>query len=242
MTNNKNITDDFSFHLDGAQSTELGVFESEIFPSTRSGFIELVEDKPDDIKYGAAIKCESLEWEFKCPLKWSKLKKTKFDDVRFCTLCEERVYTAYSKAELKRLTSQGSCVRVITEKQLDVMGGMSDPYDFQLSDLPEGMLLIDAITELANQVNNFKKRRGFYPILKLKRLLGRLDRFEQQIQSGLRDRQTGLSDDCQNLSEEQQMEYKERAALVMRFLGELDRFERMLQEADEYITFRSLTI
>lgn len=62
---------DLSFKLDGNQIKEIESFEFEIFPSARSGMIELIEDKSDDIQFGSSIHCQSLQWEFKFPLKWS---------------------------------------------------------------------------------------------------------------------------------------------------------------------------
>ena len=241
MTKNNKQPNSLSFDLDVSQSTELTSFESRSFPSTRSGFIELIEDKPEYIKIGSAIDCQSLEWEFKCPLKWSKLKKTKFDDVRFCTLCEERVYTAYSKAELKRLTSQGSCVRVITEKQMDVMGDMSDPYfyDESLEHL-ESIALLDAIIELARHIEQFKMRRDYYPALKLTKLLGRFERFEKQVETGLRDRETGLPKEVTTLSESKKNDCENKAIAVKELINKRAEFEEKLQQANEYITLKSL--
>lgn len=234
-------TKTLSFSLDALQINELDTFEAEIFPATRSRFIELVEDKSDDIEYGAAINCQSLKWEFECPLDWNQLGKTKFDDVKFCHVCEERVYTAYSRTELKRLTSQGSCVRVITKSLVNVMGGMGfieSPYDSKTA-IDESMALIDSIIQLAEHIEQFKKRRGFYSVLKVKRLLGRLDRFEQQIDAGLRDRNSGLAKDGVSLSEQQKMDYRHKADLVLNFLRNRSDFQEKIEESEQANYFRS---
>lgn len=232
-------TKTLSFSLDALQTNEFGTFETEIFPATRSRFIELVEDKSDDIEYGAAINCQSLKWEFKCPLDWNQLEKTKFDDVKFCHVCEERVYTAYSRAELKRLTSQGSCVRVITKSLVNVVGGMGiieSPYDSVITK-DESMALIDSIIQQAEHIEQFKKRRGYYPVLKLKRLLGRLDHFEQQIDASLRDRNTGLTKDGVSLSTQQKIDYRHKVDVVLNFLRNRADFQKKIEEGEQAIYF-----
>ena len=191
MNKNKTGLENLSFSLDKSQSNNLSV-GGELYTSTRSRFIELVEDKSVDIEFGSKINCQSLPWEFKCTLDWEQLEQTEFDDVRFCTLCDEKVYTAYSKAELKRLVSQGSCVRVITQSSKGMLGVINAPPYSEPLIPSEESFLVDAIIELVNQIEIFNKRRGYYPVSKLKRLLGRLDRFEQQIEYGLRDNFTGV--------------------------------------------------
>jgi len=176
---------DLSFELDIRNSCEVGDIERDVFPKSRRRFIELLEDQDDSQGLNSKINCQSLKWEVECPMAWDKLTPTEFDDVRHCSLCEEKVYTAYSQTELKLLTKQGACVRVITERLDDALGMLQMPYDCgSLSDGSD--LLIGEILLLASQVKAFKRRRGFDSAVKLKRLLGRLNRYEQQELIGLR--------------------------------------------------------
>lgn len=159
--------------------------------------------------------------------------------MRFCTLCEERVYTAYSKAELKRLTSQGSCVRVITEKQLHAVEFMSPGlYEDEFSPL-ESIALIDAILQLEKNIEQFKKRRGFYPAIKLTRLLGRLDRFQKQFELGFRDKETGISKELLSLSLDQKAETEDKFKAIKKLINNRAHLEQKLQEANEYVAFKS---
>lgn len=172
------------FYLDAPQQNSTDTFDQEVFPGTRSRFIELVEDSDETIGFGSSIKCQSLKWEFQCPLDWSQLKKTQFDDVRYCQRCDEKVYTAYSKAELNRLIKQGACVRVNTQFNKFVMGMMGE-LDYSAEETA-AQYLIDSIVQLDQAIEFFHQKRGYLPIVKIKRLLGRIERFEQQIISGLR--------------------------------------------------------
>jgi hypothetical protein len=172
------------FWLDAPQIEGDEGSAKELLPSSRSRFIEIVEDSDETIGFGSSIKCQSLKWEFQCPLDWSQLKRTEFEDVRFCQRCDEKVYTAYSKAELNRLIKQGACVRVNTQFDQFIMGMMGE------QDYPEeenaSRYLIGFIIQLSEAIEYFYKKRGYYPIVKLKRLLGRLERFELQVLKGLR--------------------------------------------------------
>lgn len=172
------------FRLDATQKNSAGSFDKEIYPGSRSRFIEIVEDSDETIGFGSSIKCQSLKWEFQCPLDWSQLKRTEFEDVRFCQRCDESVYTAYSKAELNRLIKQGACVRVNTQFNKFVMGMMGEEY-YPTEEVAEHYL-IDSIVQLDQAIEFFHQKRGYFPIVKIKRLLGRIERFEQQIINGLR--------------------------------------------------------
>lgn len=56
------------------------------------------------------IACETVQWQFSCPKRWSDLEKTGDSQVRFCRECMKPVYRAKDRVELKNLASQGLCV------------------------------------------------------------------------------------------------------------------------------------
>ena len=51
-------------------------------------------------------------FEFKCPLKWSKLKKTRDAAVRFCKVCKQEVYLCSTPEEFVEHGNRGHCVAV----------------------------------------------------------------------------------------------------------------------------------
>ena len=217
MTKQNKEKTSLDFRLDAPQKNSADTFDNEIFPGSRSRFIELVEDSDESIGFSSSIKCHSLKWEFQCPLDWSQLKKTKFDDVRFCQRCDESVYTAYSKAELNRLIKQGACVRVNTQFNKFVMGMMGEEY-YSSEEVAEHYL-IDSIIQLDQAIEFFHQKRGYFPIVKIKRLLGRIERFEQQITSGLRP------------SLEEDLKSDERLKKVIQLIQNKSELERKLEYA-----------
>lgn len=192
MAQNKN---ELSFELDGAQSPDpiLDMHETS-FPGSRHRFIELLEDNSEGVRFDGKIDCRHLKWEFQCPKSWSDLKKTALDDVRFCQSCHQNVYTAYSRKDLKRLQSEGACVRIITKDSGGMLGAvMGAEYDIRRNDLGETLVL--SIIEMTDVIERYFKRRGYYDEHSLMRLQNMLSRFAQQISEGLRDQNTGLATD-----------------------------------------------
>ncbi len=53
-----------------------------------------------------------LEFEFRCPARWEKLKPTEHDDIRFCQSCRKKVYFCGSIQQAKNHAHAGRCVAV----------------------------------------------------------------------------------------------------------------------------------
>lgn len=53
-----------------------------------------------------------VEFTFQCPKLWSKLKKTKDLNVRFCNVCSRNVHLCNSLEEVHRHASHGNCIAV----------------------------------------------------------------------------------------------------------------------------------
>jgi len=192
MTHKKN---DLSFELDQAQKPDpiIEIHETS-FPGSRHRFIELLEDNSEGVRFDGKIDCRHLQWEFKCPKRWSELTQTALDDVRFCESCHQNVYTAYSRKDLKRLQSEGACVRIITKENGAMLGAVMAPeYDTNQGELGEALIL--SIVEMTQVIENYFKRRGYYDEHSLMRLQSMLSRFAQQISENLRDKNTGLAID-----------------------------------------------
>ena len=185
MTHKKN---DLSFELDQAQKPDpiIEIHETS-FPGSRHRFIELLEDNSEGVRFDGKIDCRHLQWEFKCPKRWSELTQTALDDVRFCESCHQNVYTAYSRKDLKRLQSEGACVRIITKENGAMLGAVMAPeYDTNQGELGEALIL--SIVEMTQVIENYFKRRGYYDEHSLMRLQSMLSRFAQQISENLRDK------------------------------------------------------
>ncbi|BCE01992.1 hypothetical protein [Marinicellulosiphila megalodicopiae] len=55
------------------------------------------------------IKCDFLEWEFKCPKLWQELEESTSPDVRFCNGCKSNVYFSNNNAQLIKWANEGKC-------------------------------------------------------------------------------------------------------------------------------------
>ena len=56
------------------------------------------------------IKCEYLEWEFKCPESWEKLEVTDCKDIRYCNTCKSKVYYSDDESDINNWTNEGKCI------------------------------------------------------------------------------------------------------------------------------------
>ena len=63
-------------------------------------------DKDDLI----AISCETVQWAFKCPMRWQDLKVIDKEDVRFCNQCQRTVHRCDTIEELNLNAREGNCV------------------------------------------------------------------------------------------------------------------------------------
>ena len=53
-----------------------------------------------------------VEFTFQCPKLWSKLKKTKDNDIRFCDVCGRNVYLCNSWEEIRHHAQEGNCIAI----------------------------------------------------------------------------------------------------------------------------------
>ena len=53
-----------------------------------------------------------VEFAFQCPKRWSKLKKTKDESIRFCNACNRNVFLCTSLEDVHRHASKGDCIAV----------------------------------------------------------------------------------------------------------------------------------
>lgn len=53
-----------------------------------------------------------VEFAFKCPKRWSKLKKTKDHSVRFCDVCSRNVHLCNTLEDVHWHASRGDCIAV----------------------------------------------------------------------------------------------------------------------------------
>ena len=53
-----------------------------------------------------------LKFEYKCPLKWSKLKATGNAKIKFCDDCKSSVYRCDSPEEIDKHIEMGHCIAV----------------------------------------------------------------------------------------------------------------------------------
>jgi len=53
-----------------------------------------------------------VEFAFQCPKHWSKLKKTKDSDIRFCDVCSRNVHFCNSWEEIHHHAAKGNCIAI----------------------------------------------------------------------------------------------------------------------------------
>jgi len=61
---------------------------------------------------------------FKCPLKWSDLEKTDYEDVRYCDVCMENVYHVFTVGDFKKRVKEKKCIAIVDEDE--VLAGMPE--------------------------------------------------------------------------------------------------------------------
>ncbi|MBC8311195.1 MAG: hypothetical protein H8E72_02730 [Candidatus Marinimicrobia bacterium] len=69
--------------------------------------------------------CE-YQFEYKCPLEWKNLKKTKDSKVRFCDECNKDVYRCRAKEDLDKHIELNHCIAV-NDSEWGVVGMMKPP-------------------------------------------------------------------------------------------------------------------
>ena len=52
------------------------------------------------------------EFEFECPKDWNNLQKTSAENVRFCDVCEKKVFFCNTEREAKAHSILGNCVAI----------------------------------------------------------------------------------------------------------------------------------
>ena len=72
----------------------------------------------------------TCRFEFECSKKWSDLKATDNQNIRFCSACNHEVYLAASQSEFDQYAADGKCV-AIKEAEWDMLG------------MPEGKAIIE---------------------------------------------------------------------------------------------------
>ena len=70
--------------------------------------------------------CE-YKFEYKCPLEWENLKKTKDSKIRFCNKCNKNVYRCITSEDIDKHLQLNHCVAV-NEPNMP-MGLMIPPAD-----------------------------------------------------------------------------------------------------------------
>ena len=71
-------------------------------------------------------------FEYKCPLEWSNLKKTKDSKVRFCGECDKNVYRCKSDEDIDKHIKLNHCIA--TNGPIKAMGMMLPPKVPKLKD------------------------------------------------------------------------------------------------------------
>ena len=69
--------------------------------------------------------CE-YTFEYKCPLEWKNLNKTKNSKVRFCDECNKNVYRCRTDEDIDKHIQLNHCI-AITDNNIREMGMMMPP-------------------------------------------------------------------------------------------------------------------
>ena len=69
----------------------------------------------------------ALEFDFECPLEWSKLKATDSAGIKFCSECKNNVYRCESLEEINKHIDQGHCIAVKDDGDRMPMGFIQPP-------------------------------------------------------------------------------------------------------------------
>ena len=69
--------------------------------------------------------CE-YTFEYKCPLEWKNLNKTKDSKVRFCDECNKNVYRCRTDEDIDKHIQLNHCI-AITDNNIREMGVMMPP-------------------------------------------------------------------------------------------------------------------
>jgi len=72
-------------------------------------------------------------FEYKCPMKWTKLKKTNNEDQRYCGACDKVVFKAETVEEAEKLSLESKCVALAIKKAVD-------EREWDLNDIPVGYI------------------------------------------------------------------------------------------------------
>jgi hypothetical protein len=56
------------------------------------------------------IACESVEWEFRCPMRWDELETTEDASTRYCDRCEKTVHYCSTVEELNTFAGDKKCI------------------------------------------------------------------------------------------------------------------------------------
>ena len=69
--------------------------------------------------------CE-FKFRYKCPLYWSKLKKTDDSNIKYCSGCSKLVYKCSNETEINRHINANHCVAI---ENMPLMGYIKKPDD-----------------------------------------------------------------------------------------------------------------
>lgn len=89
----------------------------------RSWFIpeKVYENNEYDLEFSNEFWNCKPEFKKRCPLKWSDIKETDVEGIRFCRVCDRNVYECKTPEEFMKLGNEGKCVAVMSEaKHLNI--------------------------------------------------------------------------------------------------------------------------
>lgn len=181
------------------------------------------------------IICSSLQWEVECPLDWSAFNETDDPDVRFCNHCSEPVIQVYTQRELRTASDKGQCVRVLHVDLHHLMGSVR-PDAFLNIGNPED--LIDAILEAHSAFINASSDNKLAPLIKTRRLIGRLQRYKAQLEIGVRSdvANSEFDDDYANDGMYCNREIdRSKVNQVERLVEKLDDFKELAAKAEKHL-------
>ena len=75
--------------------------------------------------------CE-FQFEYKCPLEWKNLNKTKDSKVRFCNECNKNVYRCRTEKDIDKHVELNHCIAI--DDGADMPMGMMGPPIIKIDD------------------------------------------------------------------------------------------------------------
>lgn len=77
--------------------------------------------------------CSASDFEFVCPKKWSELRKSYVEGVRYCDQCKKNVYLCRTDADIKLYDSVNYCIAISNTQYEQRRLAPSTPPDSQNS-------------------------------------------------------------------------------------------------------------